>query len=64
MTLTTTTNVLHGDWRRRTLSHTDAHLYRKDDDIPACKRRIPRGVTGAVHHGRPCTDCLVAEITR
>lgn len=58
---------LYGDWRRRRLTKTDAHLYRPEDGrngLPACRKRIPREETVVVQQGRPCTGCLVAEITR
>ena len=67
--------VLYGDWRRRRLTKTDAHLYPMQSDTtmrpllaaerrPRCGKRIPYGETVYVEKGRPCTDCLVAEITR
>lgn len=69
--------VLYGEWRRRRGTKTDAHLWaekRRGDtvlvrglgsrDRPRCERRIPYDDTAAVRKGRPCTDCLVAEITR
>lgn len=59
---------LYGDWRRRRLTKTDAHLYRDSpiaaSRLPACRKRIPHDETVPVHKGRPCTNCLVAEITR
>jgi hypothetical protein len=58
--------VLHGDWRRRAGTGTDAHLWREGGDyaLPACLKNIEWFRTSSVHRGRPCTDCLVAEITR
>ena len=59
--------VLYGDWRRRAGTKTDAHLYGPMGHAtrhPRCLRRIPWTTTVIVQKGRPCTDCLVAEITR
>jgi hypothetical protein len=64
--------TLHGDWRRRRGSQTDAHLYGKNDfetalldtRRPMCSMAIPRRVTAPVSQGQPCRDCLIAAITR
>ena len=59
----TTTRTLPGDWRRRRGTSTDVHLFRGSsfDSRPACGKRIRRVSTERVD-GRPCADCLVAEI--
>jgi len=60
---------LHGDWRRRIGTKTDAHLYPPRTfrltgaTVPLCGKRIRKDATAPVTRGRPCTACLVAAIT-
>ena len=72
--ITTGGTILVGDWRRRKGSKTAVHLWASNkrpdwqrstsDQRPMCGKVIPRFRTAAVRTGRPCTDCLVAAITR
>ncbi len=65
VTLHTKTHVLHGDWRRRRGTKTDAHLYAGGTARrPMCGKVIERHATVAVQSGRPCTECLVQAITK
>jgi hypothetical protein len=75
MMTTASGTMLVGDWRRRWGSKTDAHLWHAThgsragtalfaDLRPICGKRIKRRDTVLAHKGRPCTDCLVAGITR
>jgi hypothetical protein len=59
--------MLLGDWRRRSGTKTDAHLYAAGEQYPTCRRVIKRdGVSGTepVEYGQPCRDCLVVAIRK
>jgi hypothetical protein len=60
-----TTKNLPGDWRRRSGTRTQVHLWvgRAPTSLPECGKRIPRAATSAAA-GAPCTDCLVWAIRK
>lgn len=64
MSMATDTGLLYGDWRRRRGTRTDAHYYPERELRPICGRRIEYGSTEPVPTGRPCYECLVADLTK